>query len=93
MLKFKVFYTFYISSLNQLIIVGDIIKGTVSKGMKVNLNYGLFDITSIEQVDGRLDGKWVSRIGLKLKIEEGNLRKKIVESIQEGTEIEIVRVA
>ena len=89
MAVFKVFDTIYIASIDQFIVVGDIISGSVSKGMKFNIGNDSVIIQSIEEIDGKLGGRWVSRLGLKIKGDHRDFGTNLKETLIEGVEIEI----
>jgi hypothetical protein len=64
MAKFKVNDVFFFPRIKRDVIVGHVLSGEITKGMFLQKDPIILKIISIEQTDEKVDGKWLSSIGL-----------------------------
>ncbi len=88
MAKFYLRDIFYFDSVKSIFLIGDIIDGTISIGMKIQVRGGSMRINSIESVDGELENKPVSKIALKISSDRSVYSKLRNEEII-GTVLDI----
>jgi hypothetical protein len=77
MTTFRIQEIVQLKSSSRTVLIGDIIEGEISIGMKLSLDGKEITISAIEHVDGSINGKWLSRIGLALKTDDPMFFKNI----------------
>jgi hypothetical protein len=76
MATFRITDVLFLKSFDSLLLIGEIIDGTIRSGMTFNLKDYAFTVNGIESVDGQLNNQPISKIALKVAPNKKSLVEK-----------------